>query len=327
MKKQHLILIAILALVGGYYLYTSMSNANTTRFERRDFAINEIEQVDKIVITSKAPSRVELNKDGNKWTVNNEFIARPSSIKYLLKTLDKMEIKYPVQKNSIDQILTDMTATGIRVDVYKNGKKDKTMYIGNNTPDEKGTFMLLEGALSPYAIHIPGFEGYLRSRFIYDPMLWKTKELMNIEQKDIEWLTMEYPNQIDASFKLVQNGKSISLFDINENPQPIKSLVARNYLSAFKNIAHEGFITKSDPIQPEEIITLPKIFKLTIKEKGKDPYVLSSFEKTEYIKTEDGTGFYQKVDKNRLYGTDGKSFFLIQYFVFNPMLKQLTDFK
>lgn len=327
MKKQHFILIALLVLAGGYYIYSSYSNADTTRFERRDFAVNDIEQVDKIVITSKAPSRVELTKGENKWTVNNEFTARPSTIKYLLKTLDKMEIKYPVQKNSIDHILTDMTAIGIKVDIYKDGTKEKTIYIGNNTPDEKGTYMLLEGGLSPYAIHIPGFEGYLRSRFIYDPMLWKTKELMNIEQKDIEWLTMEYPNQKEAGFKLTQEGKSISLFDINGTPQPIKSLVARNYLSAFKNIAHEGFILRSDPVQPEEIITLPKIFILTVKAKGKEPYVLKSYEKTEYIKTEDGTGFYQKVDKNRLYATDGKSYFLIQYFVFNPMLKQLTDFK
>lgn len=327
MKKQHLILISLLVIIGGYYYYSSNSNSTTTRIERRDFAVNEIELVDKIVITSKAPSKVELIKHGEHWMVNNNFKARPSSMKYILKTLNKMEIKHPVQKNSIDQILNDMAAISIKVDVYKNGKKDKTLYIGNNTPDEKGTYMLLEGGLSPYAIHIPGFEGYLRSRFIYDPMLWKSKEVMNIEQKNIEWLTMEYPNQKEASFKLVQNGKTISLFDSQNNPQPIKSMVARNYLTAFKNIAHEGFIMASDPVQPEEIITLPKIFNLTIKEKGKPEYTLRSFQKTEYVKTEDGNGFYQKVDKNRLYATNGESYFIIQYFVFNPMLKQLADFK
>lgn len=327
MKKQNFILVALLVIVGGYYLYTSNSNSNTTRIERRDFAIEQVEQVDKIAITSKAPSTVELTKKGEHWMVNDSFKARPSSMKYLLRTLSKMEIKHPVQKNSIDKVLNDMTAIGVKVDVYKGGKKAKTLYVGNNTPDEKGTYMLLEGGLSPYAIHIPGFEGYLRSRFIYDPILWKSKELMNIEQKNIEWLTMDYPNQKEAGFKLVQDGKTISLFDSENNPQPIKSLVARNYLTSFKDIAHEGFIMKSDPVQPEEIITLPKIFKLTIKEKGKEPYTLRSFQKTEYVKTEDGKGFYQNVDKNRLYGTDGESFFIIQYYVFNPMLKQITDFR
>lgn len=327
MKKQHFILIALLVLAGGYYFYSVNKNETTTRFERRDFAVENIDQVDKIVITSKSPSRVELVKGKDNWTVNGEFIARPSSMKYLLKTLDKMEIKHPIQKNSVDPILTEMTTMGVRVDIFKNGKKDKTLYVGNNTPDEMGTYMMLEGAISPYAIHIPGFEGYLRSRFIYDPILWRTKELIDIEQKDIEWLTMEYPNRQESGFKIVQNGKDVSLFDIDGNPQPIKSLVVRNYLSSFKDIFHEGFITKSDPVQPEEIITLPKIFTLTIKAKGKEPITLRSFQKTEYVKTEDGTAFYQQVDKNRLFATDGDSYFLIQYFVFNPMLKQITDFK
>lgn len=327
MKKQHLILIALLVLIGGYYFYSTTQNENTTRFERRDFAVNQIEQVDKIVITSKTPSRVELLKSGDSWTVNGSFPARPSSMKYLLKTLDKMEIKHPVPKNGIDPILTDMAAIGIRVDIFKNGKKDKTLFVGNNTADEKGTYIMLEGALSPFAVHIPGFEGYLRSRFIYDPVLWRTKELINIEQKDIEWLTMEYPNQKESGFKIVQDEQSLSLFDIHGNAHPLKSLVAKNYLSSFKDIAHEGFISLSDPVQPEEIRTLPKIFTLTIKEKGKSPFTLNSFQKTEYIKNNDGTGFYQQVDKNRLFATDGDSYFLIQYFVFNPMLKQLADFK
>lgn len=327
MKKQHLILITILLIVGGYYFYTSNNQTSTTRFERRDFSIDQIEQVDKIIITSKKPSRVELTKNDNNWSVNNEFIARPSSIKYLLKTLDKMEIKYPVQKNSIDPILTDMTAIGIKVEVYKNGKKDKTVYIGNNTPDEKGTYMLLEGGLSPYAIHIPGFEGYLRSRFIYEPLLWKTKELIDVEQKDIEWLTMEYPNKKESGFKITQQGGKITLLDIHGNSLPVKSLLVKSYLNSFKNIAHEGFIGLSDPVQPEEIITLPKIFTLTIKEKGKEPYILKSYQKTEYVKNEDETALFTKVDKDRLYATDGDSFFLIQYFVFNPMLKQITDFQ
>lgn len=327
MKKQHIVLILLLILVGGYYLYTVNSNKTTTRFERRDFAVNNIEQVDKIVISSKVPSRVELTKEGKVWMVNNKFPARPSSIGFLMKTLDKMEIKHPVQKNSIDPILTDMTAIGIKVEIYKNGKKDKTIYIGSNTPDEKGTYMMLEGALSPYAIHIPGFEGYLRSRFIYDPILWRTKELMNIDQSNIEWLTMEYPNKKESGFKMVQEGQNISLFDLKGNTQPLNNAKAKNYLTSFKNIAHEGFITLSDPVQPEEIITLPKIFKLTIKEKGKEPYTLRSFQKTEYIKNDDGTAFYPRIDKNRLFATDGDSFFLIQYFVFNPMLKQITDFK
>lgn len=327
MKKQHIVLVLLLIIIGGYYLYTSNSNTTTTRFERRDFAVDNVEQIDKVIITSKVPTKVELIKNDKNWIVNGDFVARPSSIGFLLKTLDKMEIKHPVQKNSIDPILTDMTAIGIKVEIYKAGKKDKTIYIGNNTPDEKGTYMMLEGALSPYAIHIPGFEGYLRSRFIYDPILWRTKELMNIDQKDIEWLTMEYPNKKESGFKIVQEGQNISVFDIKGNPQEVNNIKAKQYLTSFKKIAHEGFITLSDPVQPEEIITLPKIFKLTIKEKGKDPYTLRSFQKAEYIKNEDGTAFYQRTDKNRLFATDGNSFFLIQYFVFNPMLRQITDFK
>lgn len=326
MKKQQILIIALLVIIGGYY-FISSNFGESPRIERRDFAIDKIETVDKIIITSKRPSSFELTKTDNGWFLDGKYPAKEESMKYILETLEKMEIKYPVSKNSTDRVLTDLTTIGVKVEVFDGSKNIKTFYVGNNTPDEMGTYMMLKGAISPYAIHIPGFEGYLKTRFSSNPLLWRSKSVFNIDNKNIEWINMEYPNRKEDGYKIVQNGDDVSLFDFNGKKQTIKSLVVKQYLANFKNIEHEGFIASYDPVQPEEIKTLPKMFNLTIKEKGKEPVVLKSYMKTELKSTEDGKVYTKIVDRDRLYATDGDSFFLIQYFVFNPMLKQIVDFK
>lgn len=326
MKNKSIVLITLLVICGLFY-YFSSDNESTTRIDRKDFAVSNIEDVDRIVISSKEPTRFELIKKGNEWLLDNKYTAKKESVEHILNTLNKMEIKYPVSKNSVSRVLNNLSTVGVKVEVFAKGGHVKTLFVGNNTPDELATYMMLKGAISPYAIHLPGFIGFLKTRFSPDPLLWKSKKVMSIDNKEIEWLTMEYPNRPEDGFKIVQDKDGVKLFDIKGKEQTIKKNVVTQYLANFKNIVHEGFIASYDPVQPEEIVTLPKIFKLKIKGKGQNVITLDSYQKTELQKTDDENKFIKMVDRDRLFATDGDSFFMIQYFVFNPLLKQITDFK
>ncbi|MGB0428124.1 MAG: DUF4340 domain-containing protein [Flavobacteriales bacterium] len=325
MKKHHfLILFALIAV--GYLIYHFMFDKEQMRFDRQDFKLEHIDRVDKISISSRAPETTVLTKKGDQWFANETYIARPELMKYLLQTLSKMEIKHRVTKSRKDRVYNELATMKLTVDIYEDNTLLKTIYVGNNTPDNLGTYMMLKGSTEPYAMHIPGFTGYLRSRFIAAESTWRSTQIFNVDGLDIEELSMEYPNQTEQNYRIKQEGDVVELFDYQGNKKESSTLELKQYLSKFKKIYHEGFVKRSDPVQPKNIKNLPEIFKLSIKEKGKEAIVLTSFQKGRYQKSLDNTHLFETIDKDRLYATDGRDFFVIQYYVFEPLMKQLTDF-
>jgi len=327
MKKQNIILLALLAIVGIVYFTLSGDDSDVNRIERRDFTIKEPEKLDKIVITSKVPSQVVLEKQSDFWMVNNEYKASKYSIDILLNTLKRMEIKHPTGKQILNKVYNELSTKGIKVELYAKNNEVKTFYVGGNTFDERGTYMMIKDALSPYAIHIPGFEGYLRSRFIYDPMLWREQEVMDFKADEIEWVSMKYHGKEKFDFKLSRKGEGYELENFLGDVEPVNATKAAKYFNVFQDIQHEGFVNNDDPIGSAQILTMPKVFNLTIKPKGKDPVTIRSFQKDDIIKSEDGKSYLSKLDEDRLYATDGKTFYSIQYLIFNPLIKQISDFK
>ena len=63
-------------------------------------------------------------------------------------------------------MVKSLASEGIKVELYdRKGEKIKAYYVGGATPDERGTYMIMENAEEPYVAHIPSWEGNLRFRF------------------------------------------------------------------------------------------------------------------------------------------------------------------
>lgn len=327
MKKQNLILLIILVTLGAAYFFISNDDTNTPRIERRDFTVKNADEIDKIIITSKTPKQVILDKNKDGWVVNQKYKASKYQIKTLLKTVRKMEIKHPTSKQILNKVYNELTTQGIKVELFGKNKEIKTFYVGGNTFDERGTYMMIEGALTPYAIHIPGFEGYLRSRFIDDELMWRDLEVMDYNPDEIKSVSMEYYDKSESNFTLTNNDGTYTLTNNKGERVEVDQQKADKYFGVFEHVALEAYVKSTDPIGSAEILTLPKVFNLTITTTDNKTLNLRSFQKEDVTKSEDGSQFLSYLDKERLYGTDGESFFVIQFFVFNPILKQVTDFK
>ena len=63
--------------------------------------------------------------------------------------------------------------------------------MGNATKDSSGTFMLKEGSDQPYIVYIPGFRGYISTRFTADPEDWRDHVIFNNSMADIQSLIIE----------------------------------------------------------------------------------------------------------------------------------------
>ena len=68
-----------------------------------------------------------------------------------------------------NSVIKTLASEGVKVELYTQNKKlYKTFYIGGETADFLGTYMIMEGAKKAYVIHIPGFNGFLTPRFNID---------------------------------------------------------------------------------------------------------------------------------------------------------------
>ncbi len=328
MKKNLIYLLALIILGFLVWHFTNDgAKIKESRIDRRDFSVENIDEVDKIIITSKSPSTVSLDKqkDGT-WLVNGEHLARQSNIDLMLKTMARMEIKNPISKLMETQVIKRMTTESSKVEVYKDGTLDKVFYVGHNTPDNLGTYMLLKGGVKPYSIHLPGHTGYISSRFYTNAYLWRDRLVFDIDNLNIESIGMNYGQGDKLGFTITKVGGQYQMKNHLNEEMTFNPIKVHEYLASFRNIKHEGFILKSDPINGERLEKLLPYFDFTIKEKGKDELMLRAYYKMNNMLDENDNRFVEP-DKDRMYARMNGDYFVIQYFNFKKMLKSSTDFK
>lgn len=170
----------------------------------RSFNVRDTASITKIFIVDKNSRSVTLDRVGNTWVLNNKYPARQDAVQLLLETLLQMRVKMPVAISAREEILRKMSSKSMKVEIYQGTKNVKTMYIGGVTQDNLGSYMLLEGSDTPYVLEIPGFRGYLSSRFSTDEKNWRSNLLIGEKPDDIKRVEFDYTENKRANFTIVQ---------------------------------------------------------------------------------------------------------------------------
>ena len=180
MSKNLKILIALVILTGILYWLISRHSWSTFKGDLKEFSIKDTSKVTRMFFADKRGNKVLLQRnDQNIWMVNNKFKADPDKINLMLSTMHDVEVRNPITENEHNTVISILATQGIKAEFYHAEKLIKTIYVGSSTPDQLGTYMLIDGSSLPYATHISGFVGYLTPRFITQEKLWKTKEIFN----------------------------------------------------------------------------------------------------------------------------------------------------
>ncbi len=212
MKKTLLLLILLLVALGVYfYLDSNGSDDKIAAIQKeRNFAIDK-DLIHKVTITEKNGKVNTIRRDGELWNVNGNRMNR-NQVFLLTEALSrvKMESIPPVKANK--NIMKTMGRIGILVRVY--GKNDdilRSYYVGGVPPGERGTYYLMEGYSQPYLMGIPGMEGSTRGRFIKKDTDWLDRAMFRYPEKDINYVSIEYPRSKNSSFELVKEGSSFKV--------------------------------------------------------------------------------------------------------------------
>jgi hypothetical protein len=347
MRKNRLtlIIVLLLAIVAAFLI---LNRSKTTLHSGiRDFAVADTAAITKIFMADKSDRTILLERgDDGTWLMSGKFRAHPENINTFLLTLANVSVREPVARAAHNNVLTLLSAKSVKVEVYQNThrikigsiqlfpveKLTKTYYVGDPTMDNSGTYALLENASAPVVIYLPGLRGYVSTRYSTLENDWREHTVFNKKLPEIDYITVEYPARPEESFKVV-NKENISLELIrladSRTLSSYDTLQLMAFVNAFRNIRFEALFNDMEPQRRDSITSPVPMHVITLYAKDGTTQNVKTFPRMlpePEIDVFDGSEV--TFDRDRMYAliNNDQDFVLIQYFVFDKILKPLSSF-
>jgi hypothetical protein len=314
MDKKTLIIIFIvfdLLVVAAYFLFFRTSG--TVDKTETEFSVSDTTIIDKIVIVESNDSII-IQETDNYWTVNNSFTPKSENIITLLNTLNLIELKSPIPDNAQEFIKSSLIKAK-RVDIYSENRIIKSFYIGSQTSDKMGNYIMLRKSEKAYIVHIPAIKTDISNSFPSDEKSWKSNSIFSYAFDEIAEIEVFYSEKPEESFKLKKDGNNCSVWnnsdELNEN---IDNEKITRYISYFSDVKFEEY---------NQIEDISLISKTT-------PFVTISVTDNSGIKNQ-FSGFYiisnDKKDVNKFNGIINNSeLVFVKFYDFDLILKTISYF-
>lgn len=247
--KKTILLILLLILLGGLAYWMTMQKNTKYDISDRQFAVENIDDVYKVLIVPRNIAPTTLQRKGNSWYINDGYQVRRNAINNLLEVIGTLEMKYIPEKAALKNIKSEMSQIGIKVNAYdKNNKLLKSYYIGGGTADERGTYVMMEGADQPYVTHLRTMEGSVRGRFLLSVDNWRDRTVFRNVTDDIASVKVEYPKDMAHSFSLSRDGEGFQVTKVGSTVSTSSAgdfAKCRAFIEGFDVLAAENMETNN----------------------------------------------------------------------------------
>ncbi len=336
MKKNKNLLIILFILMAITAIYILRNSETTLKKELRDFAVKDTASISKIFIADRNGNNITLEKNNKKdWLLNGKDEPKPDLLKLLLNGIYNINVKYRVSKAAYNSVIKTLASSGIKCEIYLNDSQIpfKTYYVGSQTEDGMGTFMIIENSNTPFVTEVPGFSGYLTPRYSVDIDAWKLTRLFHIKPQEIKTLSVNYSNFPDKSFTIrLTDGKySIESPLKNIFISKVDSIAIENYFSFYKNVYYESRAKDLNSFKKDSILQYPPSITISLTDKTgliEEVYIYPMAVSPSSLSKQDEKGNLLKYDVDRIYGyrKQDKEFVIIQHYTFDKYLRQFRDF-
>ncbi|MGB3947963.1 MAG: DUF4340 domain-containing protein [Bacteroidia bacterium] len=335
-NKSLFILFILLASVAAWFIITK--SKGTIKPTLRDFAVQDTASINKIFLADKNGNTIMLERnERGVWRLNEKFNARPDAIKTLLTTIKKIDVKEPVGKNAQDNVIKNLASKAVRCEIYQNNELTKAYYVGAETADQTGTYMILidletmAPSAKAFVTYIPGFEGYLTTRYFTDERNWRDRTVFSYLPSEIKSVKMESPEHPEQSYEVLAlggNSFQVKMLANNKPVNEIDTLAIKQYLSYFKQLNFESFEVELKQNQIDSILKTKPINILTVTDASGKVNKASFYTRPNLKKILDGNEKPLPFDPVRMDAqiNDGKDFVMLQYFIFGKVLPPIDYF-
>ena len=350
-KKRNIIILSATGLLGvaALTLYLLLNQRSTLD----DFAVKNPESITRIFMADNNGHRVLLTHDINNpgdssWMVDDKYYASIPNVEMLVNTLSDMRIREKVNRAALPKVVKDLSASNVKVEVYQrvyrinwfknklqlfpHEKNTATYYVGHETRDMMGSYILRDGDKEPYVVYKPGLRGIVNTRFIADPIPWRSHRITKLDVKNIERVQLDITASPDQSYAVVREGEGFR-FEYGKPPvtaEKFDTARVAQMLSSFTNLNFDEYAMAVPKVEIDSVMSRAPKTILTVTDRSGNRREIKTYVKytnPDDLKAMPDTALYQVFDLNRLYAViDSKDTVLIQYFVFDNILQPASFF-
>lgn len=332
MKKNRIAIILIIILGSLSFWFIQNNKNGTIKETLRDFAVADTASITKIFLADKSGNSITLErKKDRKWTVNGLYNARPDAIQTLLNTIQKIDIKEPVGKNAQNNVIKRLAAKAVKCEIYQNNKLTKAYYVGTETPDLLGTYMILidlktmKPSEKAFVTYIPGFQGYLTTRYFVEERGWRDRTVFQYIPSDIKSVKVEAPSNPEYNYELSVNGNNdyqLKMLSANQFLKNIDTLAVKQYLSYFQQLNFESFEVDLKKPQIDSVLKSQPLNIVTVTDNSGKVNKVQFYARNNQRAIRNSDGELLPYDPERMDALldNGKDFVMVQFYLFGKIL-------
>ncbi|RMG65552.1 MAG: hypothetical protein D6722_15835 [Bacteroidetes bacterium] len=268
MRNNLLLGGALVLLLGGYFLFVYDRDDTSLPADEVAFAVEDTAAISRIVLTryvqGEAVARVQLDRNETGWTLDGKYAAFLPRVRQMLKALHLLHLKEVLHDQGLETAGRLLETVHTRVQLYDEaGKRIKTLRVGTQTKDARGTLMQIEGADQPYVVELPGLQGYVNAYFPMETDLWRENLLFIADSARIQELAISYPDA-SSSFVLRRPAPGAAWRFVGREQAPdtarlaayFASFTGRVYAESFAEANYPGMMAKLQTQDPDIVFSV-----------------------------------------------------------------------
>jgi hypothetical protein len=209
--NRNLILLTILIVLAGFAWYlTKEKSSQKVVYIDRNFAIEHMDEVGKIILADHEGNRTEIERAGSSWLVNGTYGINDRRMETFSKTLTDLDIRYIPSQAESETAIKQLASYTNHCKIYDNqGDLLRSYFIGGTNADGMGTYMMMENSSSIFVMDIPYFQGAIDLRYDANPEYWMTEKVFSkLTENNIRSIELRFTKESANSLKLDQKGNS-----------------------------------------------------------------------------------------------------------------------
>ena len=271
-KKNKRLLVSFLSmvvLIVSFYFFGH--SGSQIKVDASLFKPKEDAKIDHISLQSSA-TKVDLDFDGVRWTVNHKYEADRQLIKLLFATLQKAEPKRPVSPTLMDSTNKLLSKNGITVTFFENDNIVQSFRAGGNVLKTEAYFQKSDGQL-PFVMSIPGYRLYVSYIFELDENGWRDRRIFNFNWRNFKSLKMILSSDPSQNFEVSFKDQFFGISGMAS----ADTTKLNNYLDAVSLLSADQFITQGVSDRYDLLLKTKPSFRIEVKDIADKVYLLDIF--------------------------------------------------
>ena len=220
-KNQKLMVIGgLLMLVNLTFFLAGSGTFHQTK--KYDIAVADTSAVMTVKLTRSGEENT-LQREGNDWTLNQEFATDPGYTRILLAVLNRVAVKRPLGDAQLAELNARVEDDAVLVELEE---PERTFYVLGNKTYTKTYFLESNGEVG-YEVEIPGYRDFVGGIFQLTTDQWRDRLIFRGNFRTIDQIEVKLQNQ-----GFLKAGLKDGYFEI-EGLEAYDTLSFVNYLNGF----------------------------------------------------------------------------------------------